>query len=115
MNTSVTVRWQPEMGASEGRGRDLLQGCTEARQQERQLLREAITDATNSISVRCQESLVQQAKWNVLPVAQSRALGACWLLAVLCPGSASAWLPPSPNPLPSSLLSPQSSCPVRAL
>lgn len=62
-----------------------------------------------------QESLVQQAKWNMLPVTQSRALGACWLPAVLCPGSASAWLPPSPNPLPSSLLSPQSSCPVRAL
>ena len=46
---------------------------------------------------------MQQAKWNVSPVAQSRALGACWLPAVLCPGSASAWLPSSPNPLPSSL------------
>lgn len=51
------------------------------------------SSSSNSISVRCQESLVQQAKWNMLPVVQSRALGACWLPAVLCPRSASAWLP----------------------
>lgn len=62
--------------------------------------------SSNSISAGCQESLVEQNKWNVLPVAQNRALGACCLPALLCPGSANPPPPPTPCPtLPSSLLS----------